>query len=205
MREEARVARARYLERIAIYRAHGHDRLAAARFVVDRAGPVSGPVLDVGTGTGLLALEFARRGFRVVSVDVSADEQRIAVLNAEHQHVASRVGFVRANAGRLGFRDAAFGCAAMMDILHHLEDAAPILAEAIRVVRPGGTLVVAEFTRQGLALVDRVHREEGRVHPVGPVTLAQAAALLETRGLVRRVTAEAHEHAVVVFERPRDR
>jgi len=205
MREEARVARARYLERIAIYRAHGHDRLAAARFVVDRAGPVSGPVLDVGTGTGLLALEFARRGFRVVSVDVSAEEQRIAALNAEHQHAASGVRFVLANAGRLGFRDAAFGCAAMMDILHHLEDAAPILTEAIRVVRPGGTLVVAEFTRQGLALVDRVHREEGRVHPVGPVTLAQAAALLETRGLVRRVTAEAHEHAVVVFERPRDR
>jgi len=173
--------------------------------VVDRAGPVSGPVLDVGTGTGLLALEFARRGLRVISVDVSAEEQRVAALNAEHQGVASRIGFVRADAGRLGFRDAAFGCAAMMDILHHLDDAAPIMAETVRVVRPGGTIVVAELTREGLAVVDRVHREEGRVHPVGPVTLAQATALLEAHGLVRRASARAHAHAVVVFERPRGR
>ncbi len=188
---------------MAIYRARGHDRLAAARFVVDQAGPVSGCVLDVGTGKGLLVMAFARRGLDVVSVDVSPDQQRMAALNVEHEQVASRVRFVRADAGRLGFRDATFGGVAMMDILHHLEDAAPILAEAIRVLRPGGTLLVAEFTREGFELVDRVHREEGRVHPVGPVTLSWADAFLCSRGLTRRASAQAHEHAVVVFERPR--
>jgi ubiquinone/menaquinone biosynthesis C-methylase UbiE len=188
---------------MAVYRAHGHDRLSAVRWVVDQAGPLVEPVLDTGTGKGLLALEFARRGFDVVSVDVSAEQQRIAALNAEHERLRSRVALVRAHAGRLAFRDAVFGCVATMDTLHHLRDAAPILTEAVRVLRPGGTLLLAEFTRQGFEIVDRVHREEGRRHPVGPVTLSWAEAFLRSRGLAHRASARAHEHAVVVFERPR--
>jgi len=43
----------------------GHDRQAAARFVVDTAGALGGPTLDVGTGKGLLAIALAHRGLKV--------------------------------------------------------------------------------------------------------------------------------------------
>ena len=60
--------------RIAQYRALGHDRLAAVRFVAGAAGRLHGPALDVGTGRGLLARELARLSLDVVSVDVDASE-----------------------------------------------------------------------------------------------------------------------------------
>jgi hypothetical protein len=53
--------RDRYLERIALYESVGCDRPAAARWVVDQLERFEGPVLDVGTGQGLIAAELARR------------------------------------------------------------------------------------------------------------------------------------------------
>ncbi|MFC1642025.1 methyltransferase domain-containing protein [Myxococcota bacterium] len=65
----------------------GHDRLAAARFVVEAAGPLREPAFDIGTGKGLLAIELARRGLEVLTLDIDAQERKLARLLAEEARV----------------------------------------------------------------------------------------------------------------------
>jgi 2-polyprenyl-3-methyl-5-hydroxy-6-metoxy-1,4-benzoquinol methylase len=167
----------------------GLDRLAAANAVVRAAGALDGPALDVGTGKGLLAIELAAQGLEVVSVDLDADEQALAALLAQDARVASRIRFIQGDA--------------MMDVLHHLDEPQPVLIEMARSVRPGGTVVLADFARDGLDIVARVHRAEGRVHPESGTTVAAARAFLEQRGF-RRVSEHClHRHEVAVLTRQR--
>jgi ubiquinone/menaquinone biosynthesis C-methylase UbiE len=185
--------------RNAQYRSLGHDRLAAVRFVAGAAGPLRGPALDVGTGRGLLARELARLSLDVVSVDVDASELPLASYLAGEAGVGERVRFLLGDASRLPLRSGHFGCAAMMDVLHHLDDPRPVLAEMARAVRVGGVVIVADFSREGLGLVARVHRAEGRVHPESGVTVEKARSLLEQEGLDCIASVDGHLHDVAVM------
>ena len=119
------------------------DRLAAA------AEPsASARVLDVGTGTGLVADRIAAavssRG-QVIGIDLS--EAMLAVARAEAPRRASFVGMA---AEALVFRDATFHLVTMGDVLTYLEDPPRALAEAARVLRPRGRLALS-VPRRSLA------------------------------------------------------
>ncbi len=199
---QLREAREHYVKRLAAYKLAGYDRPAAVRFVVDQAEGLSGPILDVGSGQGMLAMEFARRGLEVVSVDVNPNEQMTAILNAQLEALPGRITFMATDARRVPFQDCAFGAAAAMDALHHLAEGEPVFAEMVRVVRPSGKILLAEFDRHGLEIVARVHRSEGRDHPVGPVTFASAVDWFVARGLRLDVRRKGHLHSVAVFSKP---
>jgi ubiquinone/menaquinone biosynthesis C-methylase UbiE len=199
--ERLRVFRARCQE----YLRRGYDRFAAARHVVDAAASLQGPALDVGTGQGFLALELARRGLDVVSVDVDAEAQELARLLAEEAGLGSRITFVPGDSARLPYLDGHFGCAAMMDVLHHLDEPGPVLLEMGRVVAAGGHVVIAEFDEPGFELVSRVHREEGREHPRTAATLGLAKEELRRAGFRCTIWTRGHLHEVaVLLKRPRD-
>jgi ubiquinone/menaquinone biosynthesis C-methylase UbiE len=188
-----------FRERCDVYLRRGYDRFAAARHVVDAAAGLRGPALDVGTGQGLLALELARRGLEVVSVDVEGESQELARLLAAEAGLSGRIAFVAADAARLPYPDGHFGCAAMLDVLHHLEEPGPVVREMARVVAAGGRVVVADFDERGFELVAHVHADEGRVHPRSAATVAAAAAELGRAGLRRAVSTRGHLHEVVVL------
>lgn len=197
-RGDLALRKAAFLGRVEEYRSLGYDRFAAAEFAVDAAGRFSGPALDLGTGKGFLAQALARRGFPVVTVDNDADEQSLARFLAEEAGRRS-IHFVRGDGARLPLAEARFGCVAAMDILHHLEEPEPVLEEAARVLLPGGTMILADFSPEGFELVARVHRREGRDHPVSGATLESAAAFLAERGfaLETRLSGQCHEVAVL--------
>jgi ubiquinone/menaquinone biosynthesis C-methylase UbiE len=167
MSDTIQQARERYLQRIEVYKSFGYDRPAAARYVVDQLEPFDGPVLDVGTGQGLLAIECARRGVSVTSVDVSDEEQQVGRANAQQEGVSRDITFLTLDAARLPFPDGAFGAVATLDALHHLTDGPAVFAEMQRVLKPSGRLLLVELTAGGFALVARVHEAEGPVHPIG--------------------------------------
>ncbi len=103
-----------------------------------------GPRLaDIGGGTGNYALALAREGWEPIVIDRSA-----AMLA---RAAAKRLATVEANAQRLPFADATFDAAAMISMLHHVEDRGAALAEAQRVLRPGGRLVLMGFTGEDAA------------------------------------------------------
>ncbi len=99
-------------------------------------------LLDVGCGTGrFAALASARLGGRVWAVDPS--EAMLA--QARSQPGGARVGWKRAGAERLPFRDGWFDGVHLHLVLHVLDDRPAALAELARVVAPGGRLVAATF------------------------------------------------------------
>lgn len=95
--------REEFRRRTGTYLRLGHDLFAAARFVADSGGRLAGPVLDVGTGKGIIAVELARRGFRVVSIDPDDSDQALASLLAREAGMRGRIRFVRGDGARLPF------------------------------------------------------------------------------------------------------
>jgi SAM-dependent methyltransferase len=189
--------------RTAYYASLGYDRLAAVSFILDEAGPIEGPVLDVGTGMGITARGLADRGLEVVSIDPNAEDQSVAAALTEDPAQRSRIRFLVTSAASLPFPDGHFGAAVAVDVLHHLDAGLPALAELARVVRPGGAVVLADFSREGFDLVRRVHASEGRVHPEGPVTIDWARGFLcGGLGLTEEKRSSGQLHDVTVLRVP---
>jgi ubiquinone/menaquinone biosynthesis C-methylase UbiE len=191
--------KAAFIVRTEQYLSLGYDRFAAADFVVKTGGRLSGPALDIGTGKGLTAMALARLALDVVSVDPDADEQALAFLLAAEAGLKDRIRFVRGDASVLPYAEDHFGSAAMVDVLHHLQDPVPVFEEMTRVLKPSGILILADFSPEGFELVARVHREEGREHPVSGVTLESAAAFLTERRFEVAGRLSGHEHDVIVL------
>jgi SAM-dependent methyltransferase len=95
---------------------------------------------DIGGGTGNYARALGREGWRPVVVDRSAEMLAHAA--------AKGLETVRADAQRLPFADATFDAATMISMLHHVEDRSLALAEARRILRPSGRLVLKGFTAE---------------------------------------------------------
>jgi SAM-dependent methyltransferase len=194
--------KAHFAERTARFAAAGYDRFGAPEFILDEAGAIEGPVLDVGTGMGLTARALAARGFDVVSVDMNANDQQVAEFLTEDPDLRGRIEFRIADAARLPFPAGHFGCAVAVDVLHHLDAGGPVLAELHRVVRPGGRIVVADFSVDGFEMVARVHASEGHTHPEGPATMDWARGFLAGLGMTESKVAGDRFHRVAVFQAP---
>ncbi len=191
-----------FFKRQEAFAALGHDGARAAALVLDGAGPLEGPVLDLGSGMGVMARELARRGLAVESVDVSAEDQEVAASLTEGTGLESRVRFTPADGAALPFPDGAFAAAVSFNVLHHLADGAPVLREVVRVVRSGGVLVLADFSREGFDFAARVLAAEGGVHPEGPATLDWARGFLVGLGLEETGAGEAHHERFAAFRIP---
>ena len=110
------------------------------RFLVGRLPGDGGHVLDVATGTGLVAEQLLRRGFRVTGLDQSPDMLAVA-----RRRLAGRAELVEASAESLPFPDASFDHLTVTYLLRYVDEPGATLAELARVVRPGGTVASLEF------------------------------------------------------------
>lgn len=188
--------------RTARFAAEGYDRFGAPEFILDEAGSLEGPVLDVGTGMGLTARALAARGFDVVSVDMNANDQQVAESLTDDPELRRRIDFCIADAGRLPFPRGHFGCAIAVDVLHHLAAGGPVLRELRRVVRPGGRIVLADFSAEGFEMVARVHASEGGTHPEGPVTMDWTRGFLGGLDMTELKICSDRFHRIAVFQAP---
>jgi demethylmenaquinone methyltransferase/2-methoxy-6-polyprenyl-1,4-benzoquinol methylase len=102
--------------------------------------PQGGHALDVATGTGDLAVALRRRGAEVVGLDFS--ERMLELARAK----APDCRFVAGNALDLPFGDEEFDAATVGFGARNFSDLRRGLAEMVRVVRPGGRVVVLEIT-----------------------------------------------------------
>jgi 2-polyprenyl-6-hydroxyphenyl methylase / 3-demethylubiquinone-9 3-methyltransferase len=133
--------------------------LAAARGALIPPPARSGAVLvDLGCGAGLLAPHV--RGYRHIGVDLTA--------SALAQAATHGVLPVRADVSAVPLRDGCADVVAAGEILEHVPDLRAAVAEACRVLRPGGTLVIdtiANTRRARLVAVGLAERVPGGAPP----------------------------------------
>jgi len=98
--------------------------------------PEGSRVLDVATGTGMVAGELRRRGCDVVGLDQS---------DAMLRHAKHLARAVLGQAERLPFPDGSFDAVTFTYLLRYVDDPAATVAELGRVVRDGGTMASLEF------------------------------------------------------------
>lgn len=119
----------------------GQDR-RWRRAVLSAVDPQPGErVLDLAAGTGTSSVPFVTAGAVTVPCDFS-----VGMLTVGRQQ-RPRLPFVAGDAMRLPFADASFDAVAIAFGLRNVSDPAVALAEMLRVTRPGGRLVVCEFSR----------------------------------------------------------
>jgi ubiquinone/menaquinone biosynthesis C-methylase UbiE len=124
-----------------VWRAHGGE-LAVRVQATSRSR-----VLDLGCGPGESAFGMIERvpGVRVTGLDVSASMIRFAQLRQRSRGAAARdIEFVQGDAMKLPFADATFDAVVGHSFLYLVPDAAQVLREAARVLRPGGRVAFLE-------------------------------------------------------------
>jgi len=115
--------------------------------LIDAIDPRPGQrILDVATGTGLVAVALARRGCEVVGLDQS--EQMLARAReklAAAPELTKRITFVHGEAERLPFEDGTFDALTFTYLLRYVDDRLATMAELVRVVKAGGKIGMVEF------------------------------------------------------------
>jgi SAM-dependent methyltransferase len=114
------------------------------------AGQPTGPVLDVGTGAGLLAIEAVRRWPAATLVGLDGSTEMLAVAQATAQAELppadlARIDWLRGPAQDLPFEDRSFELVLSSFAYQLVPRLTPALAEALRVLRPGGRLALVTW------------------------------------------------------------
>ena len=127
-----------------------YDRVGAAlsfgqdprwrRTMVSHVPRDGGTVLDIATGTGLVAERLLARGHRVTGLDQSPDMLAVA-----RRRFGDRIELVEASATEIPFPNASFDHLTFTYLLRYVDDPGATLTELARVVRPGGTIASLEF------------------------------------------------------------
>jgi SAM-dependent methyltransferase len=148
-----------------------------------------GPVLDLGCGRGYWMEHLSERGVGAVGVEREVDR---AALAGRHGPV------VAGDAAHLPLVDAGVGLVWCLHVLHHLPDLAGVLAEVRRVLRPGGTLVLAETVEDNplLRAGRRLHHSWDGVGIHGHFT---ATALLDHVAAAGLDVVEHRQHSLLSF------
>jgi demethylmenaquinone methyltransferase/2-methoxy-6-polyprenyl-1,4-benzoquinol methylase len=122
-------------------------RFATTRAVAPQVGE---RILDIAAGTGTSSAAIARSGAHVVAADFS--EGMITVGRTRHAGNAN-IEFVQADATQLPFADGEFDAVTISFGLRNVVEPKKALAEFYRVTKPGGRVVICEFSTPPLAAV----------------------------------------------------
>ncbi len=123
--------------------------------VAKKWGVTGGKVLDVGTGPGSLAIEFAKGilGVQVVGLDLSDVALELARDNVQESGVSSRVSFEKGDAEDMPFEDDTFDVVISSNTLHLVKNPVSMLNEIHRILKPQGRFIISDFRRSWLGVL----------------------------------------------------
>ena len=133
---------------------------AALAEIVTAAAPRD--LLDIGTGTGRMIEVLAPQVGQALGIDQSREMLAVARVNLERAGASN--GMVRlGDMYQLPLPDASFDAVVIHQVLHYADRPATVIAEAARVLRPGGLLIVVDFTPHVLEFlrVEHAHHRLG--------------------------------------------
>lgn len=172
----------RYLERKALYKSFGYDVNKERSFILEQSEPIYGKILEAGTGKGHFALVLAKEGYKFTTFDISEEEQKFAKLNLKYFALDQSADFRVENGEQLSFKDKSFDVVFSVNTVHHLLNPYQVIDELIRVLSFKGKLVLSDFTKDGLKIMDKIHASEGNKHKVSKITLSDIGQYLINKG-----------------------
>ena len=119
-------------------------------------------LLDIGTGTGRMLEILGPRVSQALGIDASREMLAVARVNLERAGLSNSI--VRlGDMYQLPLGDASFDAVVIHQVLHYADRPAAVIAEAARVLRPGGLLVLVDFARHDLEFLrdEQAHRRLG--------------------------------------------
>jgi demethylmenaquinone methyltransferase/2-methoxy-6-polyprenyl-1,4-benzoquinol methylase len=119
-------------------------RVATVRAVAPQAGE---RILDLAAGTGTSSVALSHSGAKVVAVDFSSG------MIAEGRRKHKNIEFIEADIQKLPFGDDEFDAVTISFGLRNVTDPKQALAEMYRVLKPGGRLVICEFSKPPRAIL----------------------------------------------------
>lgn len=107
------------------------------------------PILDVGTGTAQIPIEFCGQSpiGEIVAVDLSESMLAVARRNVQAADLTHRIRFDKVNGREMPFANGSFPAVMSNSIIHHIPEPRLALAEMVRVAKPGGYLFVRDLLR----------------------------------------------------------
>jgi len=147
------------------------------------AGVPGGDLLDVGTGTGRMLEVLAPRFRQAHGIDLSREMLAVARANLERANL-DNCSIRHADMYRLPFGEASFDAVTIHQVLHYAEEPAEAIAEAARVLRPGGVLLVVDFAPHDLENLRSEHAHRRLGFDDSEVGAWCAAAGLEAEDIV---------------------
>ena len=119
-----------------------------------------GPVrehLDLGTGAGRILELFYERAERGLGIDLSHEMLSVAREKLARSPQARRLSVRHGDISQLPLKDASFDLVTLHQVLHYVADPEGVLAEASRVMEPGGTLPFVDFAPHNLEILREQH------------------------------------------------
>jgi ubiquinone/menaquinone biosynthesis C-methylase UbiE len=106
-------------------------------------------VLDIGTGTAQIPIALCRQcpDVRVMAIDLAAAMLHLGRTNVEVAGLTSQIRLDRIDAKQLPYSDGQFRLVISNSIVHHIPSPHDVMAEAIRVLAPGGLIFVRDLLR----------------------------------------------------------
>jgi SAM-dependent methyltransferase len=143
--------------------------------------------LEIGVGTGRIALPLVEAGVPIVGIDISREMLRRLIAKRPGGNPPVAV----ADATRLPFADNTFGSAIASHVLHLIPGWRDAVAEILRVVRPGGVLLVSRGGRDRTPWVQEVtrhffHEAGDPPWPPGAASIDDVDALMRDHGVATR-------------------
>jgi len=156
-------------------------------------------VLDVGCGTGFLAVPLAKGGAQVTGIDLS--DRHIGTLAGHAQEQGVTVTGVVGSAAELPFEDESFDVVYLASVVHLVSEPGPLLREAERVCRRDGALVVAGPWRFHPKSIKAVKRLLGKTveTTTWPFTVQRVQRYLLRSRLVQRTVDRPMGYVVTVW------
>lgn len=176
----------------------GMRELSIKRYLVQQAQIGSGNrVLDLGSGTGTLALLAHRMHPDAELIGIDADPDILAIARAKAGREGAQIRFDQGMAFALPYNSESFDRVVSSLVFHHLttRDKERSLAEVRRVLKPGGLLLILDFGKPQNTLAWLIGQALQRIEPSGDLqrgvlpTLMEQADLLHVEVVARFMTA----------------
>jgi ubiquinone/menaquinone biosynthesis C-methylase UbiE len=173
--------------------AHGvivrQRQATALKYIDELSLPKTARVLEIGCGAGFLAIALTQRGFVVEAVDHAPAMIKLTQRHAEQASVDDRIRASIEDVHELSFEDESFDIIVALGVVSWLHDLKKALVEIVRVLKPGGYVVLNTGRAHALlnplsipafeSILERLNRKLERIVTCDPQNLARAHAYLD--------------------------